>query len=181
MMCALFDSNSCEAAAKSGIFDAALAPGRLSARAKGIHDLDSAIQYCYRMLQPNGGCEALLPTDFKRNREQRWGRCGSRSLVEGGKYTNPYDSSQSVHVLEATYASVGAYQRATSSLYTFFLSLIIMLWLLSLIDEWRELLKFLEFLITFPGLTTDDKGGSITQRSEEVDADITYRVTAISR
>merc|ERR1719456_815924 len=116
MICSLFDSNSCEAAAQAGIFKAALHPGRISAGAKGIHDLDSAIQYCYRMLQPNGGCEALLPTDFKRNREQRWGRCGARSLVEGGRYQNPYDEKQIVHVLEASYGTVAAYTRATSRL-----------------------------------------------------------------
>merc|ERR1740117_1573356 len=108
MMCSLFDSSSCEAAAKASVFKEALFPGRLSAGAKGIHDLDSAIQYCYRMLQPGGGCETLLPTDFKRNREQRWGRCGARSLVEGGKYTNPYNPDQSVHVLAATYSRVDA-------------------------------------------------------------------------
>merc|ERR1719162_2110483 len=112
MMCGHFDSNSCEAAAKAGIFKEALHPGRISAASKGIHDLDSAIQYCYRMLSPGGGCEALLPTDFKRNREQRWGKCGARSLVEGGKYTNPYDKEQSVHILEASYSTVMKYQRA---------------------------------------------------------------------
>jgi len=131
------------------------------------------------MLEPGGGCENLLPTDFKRNREQRWGRCGARSLNEGGKYTNPFDSTQSVHVLEATYQSVADYQRSTSSLYLFFLSLIIMLWLLSLIDEWRELLKFGEFLVTFPGLTPGEKGGSVSEQTG--DGDVTYRITAISR
>jgi len=180
MMCSHFDPNSCEAAAKAGIFDGALVPGRLSAASKGIHDLDSAIQYCYRMLETGGGCEALLPTDFKRNREQRWGRCGARSLVEGGKYTNPYNNDQSVHVLEASYATVLKYQRATSRLYVFFQSVIIMLWLISLIDEWRELLKFLEFLIVFPGLRAGgNNGGSKNEASE--DGETTYTITGISQ
>lgn len=180
MMCAHFDPNSCEAAAKSGIFEAALVPGRVSAESKGIHDLDSAIEYCYRMLSSGGGCEALLPTDFKRNREQRWGRCGARSLVEGGKYTNPYDKDQSVHILEATYESVYKYQRGTSRLYVFFQSLIIMLWLLSLIDEWRELLKFIEFLIVFPGLNSQDNGGTVNKPTHE-DGETTYTITGISK
>lgn len=118
----------------------------------------------------------MLPTDFKRNREQRWGRCGVRSLVEGGKYTNPYNKEQSVHVLEATYATVAKYQRATSRLYVFFQALIIMLWLLSLIDEWRELLKFAEFLIVFPGIG-GDKGGSKIEEGDEV----AYTITGVSR
>merc|ERR1719421_2835132 len=67
MMCSFFDSSSCEAAAQSGVFKEALRPGRVSAEAKGIYDLDSAVQYCYRMLNSGGGCEALLPTDFKSN------------------------------------------------------------------------------------------------------------------
>lgn len=160
MMCGLFDPNSCEAAAKSGVFGAALVPGRLSPKSKGIYDLDSAIAYCYRMLSDGGGCEALLPSDFKRNREQRWERCGARTLVEGGRYSNPYDPTQSVRVLEAGYDSVEAYQRATSRLYLFFLSLVITLWLLSLITELRELIKLGEFLWTFPPLSDDDPGTS---------------------
>jgi len=188
MMCGLFDSNSCEAAARSGVFSSALAPGRVSAQAKGIHDLDSAIQYCYRMLQDGGGCEALLPMDFKRNREQRWERCGARSLVEGGKYVNPYDPEQSVHVLEATYAEVNAYQRATSRLFLFFLSLVIVLWLLSLVDEWREILKLGEFLIVYPGIPAGERGGAISPRSpRDVDtsinskSEVMYRIDGIGR
>merc|ERR1719235_2366632 len=113
-MCGLFDPNSCEAAAKQGVFTPALVPGRLSPQAKGIYNLETAIQYCIRMLQDGGGCETLLPTDFRRNREQRWSRCGARTLVEGGSYTNPYNPDQRVHVLKASYASVSAYQRANS-------------------------------------------------------------------
>jgi hypothetical protein len=160
MMCGLFDADSCEAAAKSGVFTTALVPGRMSPRAKGIYDLDSAIQYCYRMLQDGGGCEALLPVDFKRNREQRWERCGDRSVVEGGSYTNPFDDTQRIHVLEAHYESVEAYQSATSRLYLFFVSLVITLWLLSLISELRELIKFIEFLWVFPAVHGSQAGGT---------------------
>jgi len=180
MTCSLFDSSSCEAAARDGVFKEALHPGRISAGAKGIKDLDSAIEYCYRMLQPGGGCETLLPTDFKRNREQRWGRCGARSLVEGGKYINPYNLDQSVHVLSATYASVNAYERATSRLFLFFLSLIIMLWLLSLVDEVRELIKFGEFLVSFPGISPGSKGGSVTQPEDE-NSEVVFSIEGLSK
>jgi len=179
MMCTFFDSSSCEAAARDGVFEEALRPGRISADAKGIYDLDSAIQYCYRMLQKGGGCETLLPTDFKSNREQRWGRCGKRHLTEGGKYTSPFDPSQSVHVLNASYSSVDSYTRATSRLFLFFLSLIIMLWLLALIDEWRELIKFCEFLIVFPGIVPGTQGGDVTEKAGEPDP--VYRITGLSR
>jgi len=178
MMCSFFDSSSCEAAAKDGVFEEALQPGRISSQSKGIRDLDSAIQYCYRMLSPGGGCESLLPTDFKSNREQRWGRCGKRSLDEGGKYTNPFNPDQSVHVLTASYSSVASYDRATSRLYLFFLCLIVMLWLLNLIDEWRELIKFCEFLIVFPGITPGTQGGEIITKEGE---DPVYRITGLSR
>lgn len=182
MMCGLFDSNSCEAAAKSGVFTAALVPGRMSPLSKGIYDLDSAIEYCYRMLQDGGGCDALLPTDFKRNREQRWERCGTRSLGEGGGYSNPYDPEQRVHILEAEYGQVQAYQRATSRLFLFFLALIITLWLLSLISELRDLIKLAEFLFTFPSVADGQPGGSImTPRSDsDPKADVTYKITSIS-
>jgi hypothetical protein len=178
MMCTFFDSASCEAAAADGIFKNALVPGRLSAYTKGIYDLDSAIAYCYRMLNPGGGCETLLPTDFKRNREQRWNMCGVANLVEGGKYTNPYNADQSVHVLKASYETVNAYLRATSRLYLFFVSLIITLWLLSLIDELREIIKFGEFLIVFPGVEPGEDGGSMGKDKE---GNKTYTITGITK
>jgi hypothetical protein len=178
MMCTFFDSSSCEAAAKDGVFEEALRPGRMSADAKGIRDLDSAIQYCYRMLSPGGGCEVALPTDFKRNREQRWGRCGKRTLVEGGKYTSPYDPDQSVHILRASYSSLSAYDRATSRLFLFFLALLIMLWLLALMDEWREILKFAEFLVVFPGIAPGTQGGEIIAKGDDGPS---YRITGLSR
>lgn len=180
MMCSFFDPDSCEAAASDNLFREALHPGRISARTKGINDLDSAIQYCYRMLQPGGGCETVLPTDFKRNREQRWGRCGSRALVEGGKYTNPFDDGQSVHILRTSYGSVDSYERATSRLYLFFLSLVIMLWILALIDEVRELIKFGEFLIKFPGVRPGEKGGKIIPADEEKGTEEGYVIEGIS-
>lgn len=181
MMCSFFDPDSCEAVASDGVFKDALLPGRVSAGSKGIRDLDSAIQYCYRMLQPGGGCETLLPTDFKRNRFQRWGRCGARSLVEGGKYTNPYNVDQNVHILRTSYSAVDAYERATSRLFIFFLSLVITLWLLSLIDEVRELIKFGEFLITFPGIPRGNEGGTIIPANEKTGTDTAYKIYGLTK
>jgi len=104
----------------------------------------------------------------------------ARSLVEGGKYTNPYNLDQSVHVLSATYTSVNAYERATSRLFLFFLSLIIMLWLLSLVDEVRELIKFGEFLVSFPGIAPGSKGGAVTQ-PEDDNSDLVFSIEGLSK
>eukprot|EP00427_Karlodinium_veneficum_P021411 CAMPEP_0169104900 /NCGR_PEP_ID=MMETSP1015-20121227/23507_1 /TAXON_ID=342587 /ORGANISM="Karlodinium micrum, Strain CCMP2283" /LENGTH=564 /DNA_ID=CAMNT_0009166219 /DNA_START=62 /DNA_END=1753 /DNA_ORIENTATION=+ len=180
MMCSFFDPDSCEAAAKAGVFESALRSGRLSPRAKGIYDLDSAITYCYRMLQPGGVCEAALPTDFKRNREQRWERCGTRELIEGGRYENPYSAGQVVHILEASYTSVSTYKRCTSYMYVFFLSLIVMLWLWSLIQEVKDLIKTGEFLLLFGGLDENRCGGQridkeVADPAEDDDNDSGYQ------
>jgi len=101
--------------------------------------------------------------------------------VEGGKYTNPYNADQSVHILRTSYNSVSAYERATSRLFLFFLSLVITLWLLSLIDEVRELIKFGEFLIEFPGIPRDGKGGTIIPANEEMGTDTVYKITGLSK
>jgi len=101
-------------------------------------------------------------------------------LVEGGKYTNPYNPDQSVHVLEATYSKVSDYQRATSRLYLFFLCLIIMLWFLALMDEFRELIKFGEFLIAFPGIQPGTDGGEFIHKDAE-HAEKEIKITGLSR
>jgi hypothetical protein len=178
MMCSLFESTTCEAGAKAGIFKEALRPGRISADAKGIHDLDSAIQYCYRMLQPGGGCETALPVNFKQNREQRLGMCGKGQLVEGGKYTNPFEPDQYVRVLTTSYDRVDQYQRATSRLYLIFQCLIIMLWFLALTDEFQTLIRFGEFLIAFPGIQPGTAGGEIIEKDGQ---EAHYRITGLTK
>jgi hypothetical protein len=58
-----------------------------------------------------------------------------------------------------------------------------MCWLLALLDEWRELLKFGEFLIVFPRLQPGMDGGSVTALPEDDDSepDESFKVTAISK
>lgn len=184
MMCSFFDSNSCEGVAKDGVFAEALRPGRVSAGAKGIESLDSAIEYCYRLLStPGGFCETLLPIEFKSNREQRWARCGESSLGEGGTYTNPYNPDQKVHTLRAAYSNLTALQRATSRLFLFFMCLIIVLWFLALIDEWSDLLKYGEFLCVYPGIAPGALGGQVIEGEEDTDGHIgtAYRITGLSK
>jgi len=185
MLCSLFDSTSCEVAAQKGFFREALRPGRLSAQVKGISDLDSALHYCHRMLRKNGGCETIMPIDWKRNRDQRKDRCGKRELLdEGAKYVNPYDPDQVVHVLRRHYEHVDESEDSSSPLFTMFLILIIMLWLLSLLSEWRYLLKKAEFLLVFPGIPDHGSGGFVSHDSSPDDPEEiskTYHVTGLSR
>jgi len=103
--------------------------------------------------------------------------------VEGGAYTNPYDPDQRVHVLKASYESVDAYARATSRTFKFFLALVIMLWLLSLLDEWREILKFGEFLLMFPGINRGEIGGECVDTDDNPtngEEGMSYKITGLS-
>lgn len=185
MLCSLFDGTSCEVAAKEGFFAEALRPGRVSANSKGILDLESALQYCHKMLERNGGCETVMPLDWKRHREQRRDQCGRRELVdEGTKYVNPFDANQVVNVLKRRFQMADQAEDAASPLFLIFLTLIIMLWLLSVISEWRALLKKLEFLMLFPGIAEDNTTGHIS-RSASNDGDPedhpnVYHITGLS-
>lgn len=161
MVCSLLDSALCEAAAQDGVFEQALKPGRVSANEKGIYDLDTAIHYCYYMLKPGGGCETLMPTDFRRHREQRRGRCGGRTLYRAGRYANPYNPDEAVSVVRARYHKVEAFERSTTFVYSGFLALIIMLWLVSLLSELRYLITKAEFLMVFPAISEENNGGEI--------------------
>jgi len=184
MMCGHFDADSCEAVAKQGLFDTALKPGRISAEFKGISDLDTAIEYCLRMLSPGGACEHLLPIEFKMNREQRWGRCGERSLVEGGVFYNPYDRNQTIHTLETTYSEVEIYERVTSRLFMLFVTFLVVMWYLSFVDEMRELVKYLEFFVNFAGLPYLPDGTRMPNGYETMAPgghEPTYTITGITK
>lgn len=65
-----------------------------------------------------------------------------------------------------------------------FQMLVIMLWFLALIDEIREIIKFGEFLIMFPGLTSKDEDSGVVQQGEEdsdSDEDVIYKINALSK
>lgn len=182
MMCTRFDRSTCEHVVGSGLFDAALAKAPIAAASKGILDYDSAIRHCQFMLQEGGGCEESLPVSFTENRYSRRSMCGVVQLRGVGAMTNPADSSESLPLMETSFSLLEQQKRAVDVMFLFFKVLLMYLFYATLIQELRELVGTLEFLVRFPGLQlASDPGGLILEDDKQGEDGKKYRITAISR
>jgi len=161
MLCTRFDSNACENIVAAGLFDAALEHGSKAAAHKGIFDYSSAATYCKMMLENGGGCEKSLPDTFKREVLNRKHMCGPRSIQHGeGVVTDPHNPTKVMVVMSPSYKYLEQQLHASHPTFLFFTVLIMFLFYASLVDEVRDLIKTVDFLLCFPGVNgPDDYGG----------------------
>jgi hypothetical protein len=182
MMCTRFDRATCEHVVSKGLFDAALTKAPIAAKSKGISDYTSAVRYCEQMLQEAGGCEAVLPVSFTENHQARRKMCGAVSLHGVGSMTNPADKSEVLPVMETNFSLLEEQKRAVDSMFIFFKILLMYLFYASILQECRELIGTVEFLLRFPGLQmASDPGGFVLEEHEQGDEQKSYRITGISR
>lgn len=182
MMCTKFGKFSCESVVASGLFDAALAKGRMAAASKGISDYDSAAKYCQSMLSEGGGCEQSLPASFKENTLARTDMCGAVALRGGKAVANPKDSSDVIAVMEPSYKEIDLQKQAYHSVFLFFKMLVMFIFYSSVVEEIGDLIKSGEFLIVFPGVkSASDPGGILLDEEDRTEEEKKYRITGVSR
>lgn len=182
MMCTHFDQSSCENIVASGLFDEALTSGRMGAAHKGVVDLDSATRYCRMMLQSGGGCEQSLPASFTEDILTRRKMCGATSLHASGTMVNPHDATEVMPVMKPSFEILQQQKRASDPMFLFFKVLIMYLFFSSLIDEIRDLITTLEFLVRFPGVkNAADRGGLSLADELQGRDNKKLRIVAISR
>jgi hypothetical protein len=112
--------------------------------------MDSVMDYCNYMLKKGGGCEQSLPAIYKLYEARRAGQCGDGSLYPSGIYKNPHNDGDRIYVISVAYDALGKFIKADGDTYKCFVFLVLLLWLLALVNELRELIKLGEFCVVFP-------------------------------
>jgi hypothetical protein len=148
VICSYSDPEMCSTLISRGYFDAAMDPAN-SGR-KGISDLDSAMDYCRFMLKEGGGCDQTMPQIYQLYRAKRQEQCGDTHLYPSQVYTNPFDKDQTMYIISALYDALDGHLKSETTTFRIFLFLVLLLWLLALVQEIREMFKLADFCIMFP-------------------------------
>lgn len=146
-LCIHSDTAMCGTLVLNGLFDEALSPKSNSTR---IKDLNSAMQYCNKLLNAGGLCDQALPQTYQLYKARHAQQCGEAIYVSGPVYKNPYDTEDRMYVTKASYAQVQTYEKAWGLWFWVFQFCVILIWFVSIIQEVFELRMLIEFVAVFP-------------------------------
>jgi hypothetical protein len=170
-ICSFADPGMCSTLLSRKIFEQAFVnPG------KEIADIDGALDYCTYMLKVGGGCDQSLPQIYKLYRALRHEQCGAGHFYAGGLYKNPHNPTDKVYIISQAYEALDKHIKADSSIFGCFMFLVLMLWLLALVNEMREMIKLGEFCAITPSAKED--GGLEVSKNE--DGDETFKIVGLT-
>lgn len=115
----------------------------------GVHDLDSALDFCQRMLRPNGVCEQVLPHTYQLYRSRVSEKCGSPSFEVGSKYTNPHDPRDAMSVVQVSYSEYSQFDTGAQWQFQIFLACIVLIWYVTLVLELSRIFELSDMLVNF--------------------------------
>lgn len=148
VICVAHDVSRCGELVSKGLFDGAVGAGARFTKG-GIQDLDSALDYCQRLLRPGGVCEKTLPGAYMMYRSRVAEKCGPATYSTGARYSNPFDSRDVMSTIAVKYALVDEYTTASSLQFCFFQSLILFLWFVNLVGELKAIIQLADFIWSF--------------------------------
>lgn len=163
VVCTAFDMGRCGQLIKEGIFDGAFGLKSKATRG-GIHDLDSSLDFCQRMLRPNGICDQVLPHTYQIYRSRTHEKCGAPSFQVGAKYINPYDQRDAMSIVDVSYGAYDQYVLGNQWRFQIFLAFILLIWYLTLVLELYRVIELVDMLINFK--KADRSSHSLLSRSE---------------
>jgi hypothetical protein len=135
IMCGYRSSDMCPNLLKRGFFDEPLKEGSVPRIGKTI---DSALQYCNRLLEEGGTCERTLPSTYavwRRSSEDQCGGADFSPMIYRHPSNGDYKS-----MLEVDYSARQDYHRAdNSNLFVIYKSCIIGIYLLAMFVELRDI------------------------------------------
>jgi len=148
VICVTHDVSRCGELISKGLFDGAIGAGHRFTKG-GVRDLDSALDYCQRMLRPGGMCEKTLPGNYMTYRSRVAEKCGPAAYSTGSRYANPYDARDVMSTITVKYALVDEYTTASSYEFCFFQGLILFLWFVNLVGELKAIIQLGDFIYSF--------------------------------
>lgn len=171
-ICVHIDAARCGELVQEGLFEGAMDPELKGSRG-GVVDLDSAFEYCTRILRPGGLCDVVLPGTFLMFRDRVQEACGEKSEGVGPRLTNPFREADAMHIRVVSYQNMAEYSNMHTKTFRFFLFLVLIMWYLRLIDEFKDSFEFFDFVWNFPSNCEDEsnegktRSGSLESGSPE--------------
>lgn len=156
LMCGYRSEDMCSNILQRGFFDGPLKEG--TAPRVGT-TIESALKYCRALLRPGGTCEHLLPSTYATWKISSGQECGDPSYSKF-TYTNPKNGITK-SLLSVDYGVRSEYELAQEFWFMVFKSVMLFMWLTSMLVEYKEIIK----IVTFCGRIPD--AAELEQRGED--------------
>merc|ERR1719221_408233 len=150
VLCTTIDASRCGQLIVDGFFDGAMNPKKYDGSRGGVRDLDSALDYCQRLLRTGGLCDKSLPGMYMIYRSRMQEKCGERSFSTGPRHTNVYDPRDVMNTVSVTYSNLADYRKMSSRKFKLFLLLVLVLWYINLMSELRAIVQLGDFICHVP-------------------------------
>lgn len=142
IMCGYRNEMHCPNLVKRGFFDA---PLEFRTVPRVGNTIDSAIQYCRRLLEEGGTCELLMPGSYSTWRVSSTQECLDKKYSKF-IYEHP-TSGQRRSMLEVSYAAVKQYEKTATWLFKVYKTMIVFLWISSMIVEFKKMVNIVTWII----------------------------------
>lgn len=173
-MCVNTDPNLCGQVMSGGLFDEAMNPRHKGNRG-GVTNLDSAMEYCGRLLSSGGICDASLPVSYNLYRARVGEKCGAAAFSRGSRHINPFDENDAQGTVAIEYGMHAEFAGIRAKTFLMVLCFILFLWYATLVDELQSVMKIWDFVGNFPVSDKDD------HEKEVIEVDGTMQIEMISR
>jgi len=179
VMCGYRSKDMCANLVKAGFFHAPLKYGTAPRVGTSI---DSALKYCWNLLSAGGVCDTTLPSTYSVWKIESEAQCGSPSY-DKFTYTNP-GNNITKSLLSVDYQARKDYELSQTVQFRLFKGVVIMLWLVGMGLEVREISMILTMVMKYPDADEMEARGedSVIEEADPADPeDVRYRIMGIER
>merc|ERR1719253_1750648 len=150
VMCMATDVHRCSSLVRDGVFDGAIRMAKEAGITRGgVGDLDTALDFCQRLLIRNGLCERTLPGSYLMYRSRANTMCGNPSYTPNKTYRNPHDPRDVMSIMTVKYGNYDSYYESASMSFQVYLFLILVVWYISLVSELKAIIQLIDFTRNF--------------------------------
>merc|ERR1719265_1590163 len=175
IMCGYRNQDMCPNLLKRGYFHA---PLKHNTAPRVGNTIDSALEYCYKLLAPGGTCEMFLPSTYSVWKIESVQQCLDPSYAKF-PYTNP-GSGVVKSLLEVDYQARQDYELSQTGNFMLYKGVILYLWLLAMLVEFREIAMIGTLCLKYPDAEQfgDDQ---VLEEQDPADPEETrYRIQGIT-
>lgn len=176
LMCGYRNQDMCPNLLQRGYFHAPLKYGTSPRVGTTI---DSALKYCRNLLDDGGFCEMTLPSTYRTWKIESGQQCGTPSYSKFA-YTNPGPNGPTKSLLAVDYEARQAYELGKSGLFKTFKAVVLFLWLVSMLEDFRCVVCVLTWISNFPDAAMVEEA-VIEEQDPSDPEDVRYKIEGITR
>eukprot|EP00747_Dinoflagellata_sp_TGD_P092184 gnl/TRDRNA2_/TRDRNA2_165316_c0_seq1.p1 gnl/TRDRNA2_/TRDRNA2_165316_c0~~gnl/TRDRNA2_/TRDRNA2_165316_c0_seq1.p1 ORF type:complete len:553 (+),score=124.16 gnl/TRDRNA2_/TRDRNA2_165316_c0_seq1:223-1659(+) len=169
-VCAFKTTDMCPNLLKRGFFDAPLTHNTVP---RVGNTVESAMEYCSNLLMGGGFCERTLPSTYSVWKKSSVGEC-KKPHFHPFSYTHPV-TEVTKSMLSVDYEARRDYETAKGSFFITYKSIIIGLWILSMVFEAKGIILLFQWLATY----ATSRDGSDAVEEYDDDGDVKFKINAV--